>query len=353
MVFLILTCLILVNGCSKQEETLKPVISLIDATERKIAFTSYPDDIVIAGKQTPMLANFAYLFEGSAKIISAIENRSQSASEFLSIVDKDYDKKAILELGAGAEQISPLEPEAVILKSTMKEQIGDQLETVGIEPVYVSFETIDEIYRDLEILGRLFNDHKKSEEVISFYQDKKLSIDQLVAESETETDILVIQVKEIGEKFIYSVPPIIWLQTAMIQELKANAVWTDDIASGGWMEVNLEQIFQWQPEMIVIINYKGKAPEIINAIKTDELWGSFLSENKAEILPFVYDFQSWDQPDPRWILGYANLAHYLYRDTIGSDIIYEIVEEFYSQFYGITQNIIEDQILPTIKSQVE
>ena len=72
---------------------------------------------------------------------------------FITLVDENIESKYTLEKGASAEQIAPVEPDLVILKSSVKEDLGDQLETIGIPVVYINFETVDEIYRDILIHG--------------------------------------------------------------------------------------------------------------------------------------------------------------------------------------------------------
>ncbi len=353
-VWLWVLLVVLIAGCGNiQSEISPPVLTITDALDREVTFNEYPDQIVIAGRQTPMLANFAYLFKSNTDKIIAIENRTQSADQFLTLVDDQYSSKVVIERGAGAEQIAPFEPDAVILKSTMKAQIGDQLETVGIHPVYVSFETIEEIYRDVRILGTLFNDPEKVSHINAFYKEKKSFIDDLVDNEKNTTDVLLLQAKEIDGNYIFSVPPTNWLQTAMATELQANPVWVEDVESGGWMDVNIEQIIRWEPELILIINYQGKAPKIIESLQADGVWTEFLADKGTVLKPFIYDFQSWDQPDPRWILGYASLAYYFYPDVIDEEIMYEMVRDFYQEMYGVGIDVVDTEVIPIIAAQIQ
>jgi len=344
--------LFLLSGCSGIESK-KTGTVIVDALGREVSFSNNPLQIVIAGKQTPTLANFAYMFAGEVEKILAIENRSQSSNKFLSLIDPQFESKLIIEKGAAAEQIAPMEPDAVILKSSMKEQIGDQLELVGIPLVYVSFETIDEIYRDVRIFGVLLNDQETSQKIIDFFSRSKDAIDKMVATSNSYPKALILQIDQSEEAFIYSVPAVDWLQTTMVEELNGMPVWKEDTSAGGWMEVGLEQIIAWQPEIIIVVNYQGQSLEIINKIKNDAVWSEFLDTSSVEIKPFVYDFQSWDQPDPRWILGYANLAQYLHPQVVPANFLYGLVQDFYKDLYGLDLDFIESEIIPLITQQIE
>ncbi len=327
-------------------------IYFIDALGNEVGFSDLPDRIVIAGKQTPMLANFAYLFDGAPDKVVAIENRSQSSNAFLSLIDPGFVNKLTIEKGAGAEQISPSQPEAVLLKTTMKEQIGDQLDTIGIPPVYVSLETIDEIYRDIRVFGSLMDEPQKAEDIIGFYNRSKESIDTMVSTVKRFPRVLLLQIDQSEGGFAYKVPASSWLQTVMVDELHADPVWKEDTVGGGWMEVNLEQIISWQPEVVIVINYQGKSPEIIQRLGKDSVWQEFVQNNSVDIKPFGYDFQSWDQPDPRWILGYVNLAHLLHPETVHSDVVINLVREFYKELYGLELDFVDAEIIPLILPQL-
>jgi iron complex transport system substrate-binding protein len=344
--------LLLLWGCTNVDvNTPGDIIS--DALGREVSLQEGLDRIVIAGKQTPTLANFAYMFDPGFEKVIAIENRSQSSNNFLSLIDPQFVGKLAIEKGASAEQISPTEPDAVILMTSMKEQIGDQLELVGISPVYVSFETIEEIYRDIRIFGSLLNDSATSEKIVDFYSNSKNEIDQLVSSSELSPRTLILQIEESEGNFVYSVPSASWLQTTMVDELMALPVWKDEASAGGWMEVSLEQVIVWQPEIVIVVNYQGRSVENINKIKSNEVWSEFLENSNVMIKPFAYDYQSWDQPDPRWILGYANLAHYLHPDAISANFLYDLVRVFYSDLYGLDLEFINSEIISLVQSQIE
>ena len=50
-------------GCMNVPISESTKFTVEDALERTLEFSEYPERIVIAGKQTPMLANFFYLFD--------------------------------------------------------------------------------------------------------------------------------------------------------------------------------------------------------------------------------------------------------------------------------------------------
>ncbi len=324
-----------------------------DAFERTLEFSSYPERIVIAGKQTPMLANFFYLFPTKIERLMAVENRSQSPDKFLELIDDEYQSKLILEKGAGVEQIAPLNPDLVILKTSMKEEIGTGLEEVGIPVIYVSFEDVENIFNDIRVIGKVLDEEKRAEEFIHIYQKTYSEINDQIESISSVKNVLLIQATNVDQKYSFQVPSSNWLQTQMIEDLKSNPIWSTASLSGGWTDVNFEQILNWNPDDIFIINYRGQSNEIASALKNNELWKNFLSDNKANLASFPYDFISWDQPDTRWILGYTWMASELFPEQISRDYVLETVKYFYSFFYGMKEDYIEEEILPLISIYLE
>jgi len=323
-----------------------------DALERTIEFSEYPERIVIAGKQTPMLANFFYLFTSDERLL-AIENRSQSSDKFLELVDDEYQTKLILEKGAGVEQMAPLNPDLVILKTSMKDEIGIGLEEVGIPVIYVSFENIEDINNDIRVIGKVLDEDERAEEIILEYKKIYSEINDRLKSEANGKDVLILQATNIDQKYSFQVPSSGWLQTKMTENLKSNPVWLSESLSGGWTEVNFEQILNWNPDNIFIINYRGQSNEITMGLENDELWNRFISSNEANLSPFPYDFTSWDQPDPRWILGYTWMASELYPEQIGREYLLETVKNFYTFFYGLKEDFIESEIIPLISIYLE
>ena len=334
-------------GCSSNQTAVEDII-ITDALLREVALPQFPEKIVIAGKQTPMLANFFYLFPSATGRILAIENRSQSSDHFLELVDSEYENKLILNKGAGVEQIAPLAPDLVVLKTSMKDVIGNQIEEVGIPVVYVSFESVDEIYNDLQIIGNLLNEEETAEKVFRRYKNVVEDIRQSIQQGPSEDDVLIIQAADDDQKFAFKVPPRNWLQTWMVNDLKAAPVWTDAASGEGWVEVNIEQIIAWEPKIVFVINYQGKSIEIVESLRQNDVWQAFLDKNESQIFPFPYDFSSWDQPDPRWILGYSWMAYKLYPDQFEKDFIPNLTKDFYLDLYRLDESYIEDQIFAAL-----
>jgi iron complex transport system substrate-binding protein len=322
--------------------------TVTDALEREVTFEEYPTDIVIAGKLRPMIVDFLYLFESAPEKIAAIEAGGQASENFITLIDEDIESKYSLEKGASAEQIAPVEPDLVILKSSVKEDLGDQLETVGIPVVYVDFETMDQIYRDIRILGTVLGENERAEGIVAKYEEIYAEFKGYVDASTEGKSAVLMQISDSEQQYAYEVPSVSYLQTVLVEEAGGDVLWAEAAQAGGWNEVNIEQVNVWDPDQIFVINYQGKAQEIIDVLSAEQPFGSLAAVQNGKISAFPFDYISWDQPDPRWIMGYSWLVYKLNPDAVSQDRMLELVFDFYSFFYGLDKQRIDENILTRV-----
>ena len=156
--------------------------------------------------------------------------------------------------------------------------------------------------------------------------------------------VLILQAVSEEQKYVFSVPAANWLQTDLVEKAGGIPVWKESNLAGGWTDINMEQISNWDPDIVYIVNYKGQAPEIVNALKSDEIWQNLQAVKNNRIYAFAYDYLSWDQPDPRWILGYAWMAYRQNPQYISKNEIQIIVDGFYEKFFGLEKSVINEKI---------
>ncbi|NIV32572.1 MAG: ABC transporter substrate-binding protein, partial [Anaerolineae bacterium] len=145
-----------------------PVI--VDALGRTVEFSELPQRIVIAGKSSLTIVDTLFLFPQAADRVAGLAVGRQKPGDFLQFVDPAFDEKSVLEVDAGPEQIVPLDPDVVVLRSFMAEKLGKSLEQIDIPVVYLDLETPEQYFRDLATLGKLFGNEARAAEIQSFYQ---------------------------------------------------------------------------------------------------------------------------------------------------------------------------------------
>lgn len=333
--------------------TVEPVV-VQDAAGRTVSFAEPPARIVIAGKATQLLVNAFYLFPEASERIVGIEKRSQTSHDFLSVVDPRADQKTILEQDAAAEQIIPLQPDLVVMKTYMAEKIGQPLEQIGVPVLYLDLETPDQIYRDIRIIGAVLGNSPRAEELVLAFQQQAEDIVSALNDlpEGDRPSTLLIQVSTKGGETAFKVPPVAWIQTSLVEMAGGMPVWKEAAAAGGWQVITLEQIAAWNPEFIFVVEYSGGAPAFLQGIKENPQWQALQAAQGGRLLAFPVDFLSWDQSDPRWTLGLAFIAKSLHPDIFAEMNLRTRVVDFYTQMYNLPANVIESQVLPLLANQI-
>jgi iron complex transport system substrate-binding protein len=326
-------------------------VTITDAIGRTVEFTSYPTKIVVAGKATTLLLSSLFLFPEAAERVVSYEDRSQTGNDFIKTAFPSMANTTLLEMNAGPEQIAPLNPDLVIMKTYMQEKLGTPLDTLGIKVVYLDLETPEQFFKDIRTIGKIFGNSARAEELVTLYQTNDAKIaDALKGLTDTDKpSVLMLQYSKKGEEVAFSVPPVTWLQTMLVDLAGGRPVWQETVTDGGWTTVSLEQIAAWNPEVILIVDYKGKAVKTVEELKLDPKWQELLAVKNEKIFAFPLDFYSWDQPDSRWGLGELWLASKLHPTRFPELKMQREVTAFYKKYYGLDETFVFDKVIPIIR----
>lgn len=323
-------------------------ITIVDALGREVTLPAAPQRIVITGKALFMIADAAYLFPQAMDRIAGLGDAGQGSGNFIKLIDPNYAAKQVLDRDAGAEQVAALQPDLVLLKSYLADSVGAPIEALGIPVVYIDFETPEQYARDLAILGKIFGDEARAAEVAAFYQNKMDEIAAAVQDA-PKPRVLLLYYNDKDGKVAFNVPPMSWIQTQMVQMAGGEPVWADANPAKGWTQVTLEQIAAWDADQIFVISYFKPAPEVVEALKADPNWQGIRAVQEGKLSPFAADLYSWDQPDPRWILGLTWLAGKLHPEAFPSLDMTAEAQTFYQTLYGLDEAFVTENIVPAFK----
>jgi iron complex transport system substrate-binding protein len=330
-------------------------LTLTDALGRAVAFDAPPQRIVIAGRSSLTIVNTLYLFPEAAGRLAGLVVGQQPVGDFISLVDPTWDQKTILSAEAGPEQIAPLRPDVVLLRSFMADSLGRALEELEIPVVTLDLETPEQFFRDVAVLGQLLGNSARAETIQTFYRARLDRIERKVGglSAEQKPQVLLVQYSTQGGEVALNVPSAAWLQTTEVELAGGRPVWKEAAPGGGWTVVSLEQIAAWDPDQIFVISYKADSAQVVANLKTNPQWQVLQAVQNSAIYGFPADIFSWDQPDPRWLLGVTWLAAKIHPDRFTElDLEGEVVE-FFSQMYGMDPASVKSSILPTVKGSVE
>jgi iron complex transport system substrate-binding protein len=322
-------------------------LTVADALGRTVQFDGPPERIVVAGRGGLLIVDALYLFPEGRDRLVALEERGQDIQPFLAVVDPGWEEKTMLEANAGPEQIAPADPDVVIAKSAMEEALGAPLGALGIPIFYVDLETPATYERDLAALGRVLGAADRAEEVAAFYRERLDRVTGATAglSQEARPTVLLVEYSNEEGAVAFNVPPAGWLQTTMVEMAGGDPVWTEASESGGWTVVGLEQIAAWDPDQIYVVDYDRDSAGVVEGLKADSRWQALAAVQSGHIYGFPGDFVSWDQPDPRWILGLTWLFTKVQPGLAGDIDLSGEVHAFFEQMYLLDPAVVETEVI--------
>lgn len=324
-------------------------IVITDALGRTVKLDKVPQRIALTGRAFFMVLNALYFFPDAPRRVVAIPDITQSRNDFYPLVDTYLSQKKFFQGNdAGPEQIAPVQPDVVLMKSTNL-KIGQAVEQVKIPVVYVDLETPEQYTRDLIALGQLMGDSERAKMIDAYY---KSQVERIGAQTKNlkDTDkprVLLLQYSERGGTAAFSIPPNAWMQTLLVEMAGGRAVWKDNPNQSGWTTLNLEQIAAWNPDMVFVVWYGNDSKNAVAKIKADTKWQALQAVKQNKVYGFPGDFYAWDQPDTRWGLGLVWLATKIHPTLFRDVNINQEIVKFYA-LYGFDQAAVQSKVIPVL-----
>lgn len=319
-------------------------IIVTDALGRDVNITLPINRVVIAGKSAWPITTVAYMFPNAKNVLYGLsENINVSLSQ---MIDPNITSKIVSTAGAepNVEEVAAMDPDVVILKTSMKSTIGDSLEELGIKVVYVDFENLDSYLRDTKVLGKIFRDEKRAEEIADYYNETYNSILSKTSSGGGREKVLLLYYSTKGGTISFNAPGEGWLQTSMIETAGGYPL-SKELPGTGWNTVSFEQIAEWNPDIIFVVTYSKSptASEVKTLLLNNATWNGISAVENKKVYAVPHDcgnvaaLGSWDCPGSRWILGLEWMAKKI-NPLLFSDLnIANEAKTFYMEMYGLNE----------------
>lgn len=303
-----------------------------------------PARIIMGGRAAVLVADAVYAFPSARSRVITVGGGDQGLGTFLQELDPSYPSKPVLDRNAAAEVYAAYKPDLAIFKSALKRGVGGALEALGIRVHYLDLETPEDYYRDLEGLGRILGEEARAAELIAYYKGIAAAADRISSGASTKPRVLVVQA--VGDA--WEVPPASWMQTRIVEMAGGVPVWIGANPGDGWARINLEQIAAWNPDVILVIDYRRGVDEAVARMRGDPRFSLLAAGKSGRIRGFPQDFFSWDQPDTRWVLGLLWTVKTLHPDRAASLSLEAEARRFYRVLYGFDDAAFDRAVRPRL-----
>ena len=282
------------------------------------------------------------LYADSAKKLVGIPASSMAAAK-ASFLVKAYPEIANAKTGfekggvINAEELMALKPDVIFYNAGAKasKAIFDKtgIPAVGFSTSIAKFNTIETYAAWIDLLAKVLGETDRSKKLIEYgrkiEQDVKARIASIPEEKKPSAMIIYAydngKITTYGKKMF----PEYWITTAG----GINAAKSE----GGVVELNMEQIYAWNPDIVILTNFNTKLPEDFDdGIVDGNDWSSVSAVQKKPVYKFPLGMYRWCPPSSDSPLSLVFLAKTIQPKLFEDYDLDKIIVDYYKEFYGIT-----------------
>ncbi|WP_283170471.1 ABC transporter substrate-binding protein [Curtanaerobium respiraculi] len=331
---LILGCAV-AAGCSSQAETNRS--SGGRANETAAQNDAFPTTITDAGGRSvtiqeqpeSILTVYGLKYVLALGLGDKVVNQSKGAFE-LAVAPNMADGVPFGKDQMNAETIAQLEPDIFIHKAHADEMY-DALDKLGIAGLGIQMETPDEVVATTELLGKALGVEDRADMLCDYYENlmgKGADLTKGIPDNQRPTAILMGNT--IGKVANGSM-----LQSIMIEKAGGNNLAKDIESKETWPTVGTEQIFEWNPDYIFIMNSTARDYDAQSLLE-DPAWQNIKAVQNGNVYVVPSDIDSWEYPSLESALGTLWMTHIMFPDKLGDAEFEAAVDDFYQTVYNVS-----------------
>ena len=335
---IVLSLAVFVNGCAAPESapTAVPATTTVEIPggQTTIVVDSLGNEVAVPEE----VKSVASMRCGITEIICALGQRDKIVAveegvktgtgygAFIASVYPDLMDRATPLAGhdINAEEMLRINPDVVLHGGYGRIKQAEALkEQVPELPVVIAhFETIENYMDDIRIVAQCVDAEDRAEELIAYLQTRLDFVASRVSDVPEDQKVRVFYGGHDayhaygGETFEHS------------QIVAAGGVNVAEQLTGWMPEVSPEQMLQWDPQVIVLLN-GASAEDVLNDPKLSGL--SAVKDGRVYVLPEA----SWDFSSPRALFCIEWLATKLYAEKFVDVDIEADADEFYQAVFGV------------------
>lgn len=321
------------------EETGSKKIVIEDQLGKTIELDGVPDKVVTTIMPFPyiyyaVVGNSDNLIGCNPSSITAYEN---SALKYmypeLANANTDFVDTSFV---VNIEELLKLEPDVVFQWNYMDEEI-EKMEAAGIKVVALQYGTLEDLETWIRIIGTMFDKEERAEELITYFHANVAEVEEKVGTLSMEDyeNILILSdnLKVNGAGFYEY-----WVE-------QSGAINPAGDLSGEALNVNMEQIYEWNPSIIYIGNFTDIQPSDLMENKLEgQDWSVVDAVKNGQVYKIPIGGYRWDPPGVETPLMIKWLAKIQHPELFEDMDMREEVKEFYKDVYNfeLTEEMLDE-----------
>ena len=332
----------------KEEVNVPETVTVTDHADRTVEVPTNPEKVAILGIYP--LASMLSVYLNSAETIVAMEPASANAAKNSVLIELypeigNITTDILSGEDLNIEALVALEPEVVYYNAADKADL-EKLENAGLTAVAFSptkwkFDVVETYRQWIGLLDQIYPSSSKNAKLVDQYStDIYNMIQETVAGVEQPQKILFL--------YQYDENAMITSSSRFFGEWWAKAAGGVNVASDVQAEtanakITMENVYEWNPDVIFITNFTKATPEDLysNAIGTDD-WSTVkaVQDHRVYKMPMgTYRTYTPSSDTPMTLLW---MAQAVYPELFADVDVRAEVKDYYSQLFGIT--LTDDQI---------
>ncbi|MCI6515190.1 MAG: ABC transporter substrate-binding protein [Erysipelotrichaceae bacterium] len=332
----------------KEEVNVPETVTVTDHADRTVEVPTNPEKVAILGIYP--LASMLSVYLNSAETIVAMEPASANAAKNSVLIDLypeigNITTDILSGEDLNIEALVALEPEVVYYNAADKADL-EKLENAGLTAVAFSptkwkFDVVETYRQWIGLLDQIYPSSSKNAKLVDQYSTYIYNMIQ-------ETVAGVEQPQKILFLYQYDENAMITSSSRFFGEWWAKAAGGVNVASDVQAEtanakITMENVYEWNPDVIFITNFTKATPEDLysNAIGTDD-WSTVkaVQDHRVYKMPMgTYRTYTPSSDTPMTLLW---MAQAVYPELFADVDVRAEVKDYYSQLFGIT--LTDDQI---------
>ncbi|WHH58820.1 ABC transporter substrate-binding protein [Petroclostridium sp. X23] len=346
-----LTMALLFSGCASQNTAIKPTnsaeadvetVTVIDYAGREV---SVPANVQRIGCLYAFSGHVTAMLGRGLQIVAVVEGLKRD--KIMNQLVPNISKSAVPQK-AGAiniEELIKAKPDIIFIRSETANQAGevDKINKSKIPYIVIDYKNIEEQQYAIEVIGKAIGAGERARKYNEYYQRclerVREKIDQIPLDKRVRIYHSVNEATRTDEK---NTLPADWLQIAGA----INVSLDEDLKLiEDKYFASLEQIFLWNPDMII-----ANEPKAVKYIQSNKQWSALGAVKNQKVFQMPIGISRWGHPGSlETPLAVLWTAKTLYPESFQDINMNEEVKNYYREFFDLS--LTNDEIIQILNGK--